>query len=114
MSAALRGALCSVFLCIVTAPGCARRQHSESQQTLVPVALTVRNNLNTPLNLTVAWSDAVLWTQRVSAKDSIEAVFGPVPEFSKISLRASDLRGTIVSSRDNISVGRRPLIWTIP
>jgi hypothetical protein len=104
-----------LLLVLLAAPGCySRAKAAAAQSAPVQIRLTVRNNLNIPLNLTVTQGNSAIWNGNIAANSSQDATVGPVLMGSQISLRAVTAQGAVVSARTNVRVSESAMIWTIP
>jgi hypothetical protein len=105
------------IVCILVAGSgvaCNRRPVQGSGPIFVQLQLRVTNNLRESLDLSVSGSSGVLWSGSVLANDSLHTPLGALPYDATVTLRATNVRGAVVSARNNVQVRSGTLIWIIP
>jgi hypothetical protein len=104
-----------VLICSATLVGaCSRRPVQGQAPVLVAVELRITNNLGEALDVSASSGGGLLWSGSLPANDSLRASLGTLPNDAAIALRATNVRGAVVSARNSVRVHAGTLIWIIP
>jgi hypothetical protein len=106
---------CVVLLLVFFLDACsARNRETAAAPVMVTVGVKVTNNLNFGVEALAEHSGQVVWRESIGPRSTREASIGPIASDSRLALRATDSRGTVVSTRTDIGVSAKVLTWIIP